>query len=291
MLTILGNLLINSENKLQHMKDSFASFEQTSDNWVINIRGKYREEAMAFLKSRLKNKLIAFELLNDNEGWSKHAQILMEKAKYNYVLLWNEDHINLAPQETFSDIIKEMADNQVDYMKYTWFQLQKKYFEVLPWRPLTYIEVVYVTPENWKKVSELKTPHISPYLLSTAGIYKKGLLLKLLKEDTNATSYFLRTCLVAFFNFLSLSGKNCNGFYNHVNMYLFKGKLPMRKFGKEYPHNLEKEAHRTDYLPLVFAMPKQELFACIDDDNTIPNCCLIKRGLYSNKWNTHPEKL
>ena len=50
MLTIFANIRINDCERLQHMKDSFLSFNTISDDWLINVRGKLREEAVLFLK-------------------------------------------------------------------------------------------------------------------------------------------------------------------------------------------------------------------------------------------------
>ena len=48
MLTIFANMKIDSTVRLQHMKDSFLSFDTISDNWLINIRGKFRNDALGF---------------------------------------------------------------------------------------------------------------------------------------------------------------------------------------------------------------------------------------------------
>ena len=50
-LSIFANFFIDSEERLQQMKDSFLSFKSiNAQQWVINIRGKYKTEVRAFLE-------------------------------------------------------------------------------------------------------------------------------------------------------------------------------------------------------------------------------------------------
>jgi glucosyl-dolichyl phosphate glucuronosyltransferase len=60
------------------------------------------------------------------------------------------------------------------------------------------------------------------------------------------------------------------------------------KWPKETPFNFEKSWHDVHWLPIRIGLPKQELFASIDDDSSQPGSCLISRGLYSP---SHPRKI
>ena len=88
MLSILANFKIDSKEKVLHLKESFDSFNTVSDNWVINIRGNFREEALDFLKSRLKKKMTSYELLDENKGWSTNTLQMLNSVKYEYILLF-----------------------------------------------------------------------------------------------------------------------------------------------------------------------------------------------------------
>ena len=53
-LAIFANFLIDNEERFQRMKDSFNSFKDAKPNqWVVNIRGSYKDEAGDFLKKEL----------------------------------------------------------------------------------------------------------------------------------------------------------------------------------------------------------------------------------------------
>ncbi len=48
-LTIFANFRINDSEVLQRMKDSFLSFKDIdSKQWLINVRGKYKLQALFF---------------------------------------------------------------------------------------------------------------------------------------------------------------------------------------------------------------------------------------------------
>jgi hypothetical protein len=58
-------------------------------------------------------------------------------------------------------------------------------------------------------------------------------------------------------------------------------KLP--RFSQETPFNIEKRPFRIDMLPFVLGVPKQEVFACIDDNLGVPGYSLVERGLYGGE--------
>lgn len=284
MLTILGNLQINTPIKLRHLKDSFNSFKNTSDNWLINIRGNLRNEALEFLRNELKDNMTEFSLLDDDRGWSKNALEMVKQAKYPYLLIWNEDHLNIAPQSIFPEMIQEMLESRSDFMMYS-FYYHHRVFKEVEFTQRHYIKTVHLTKKIWRKMTASGSRH---FIFSLPGIYSKKLLTKLLEEDARS---FYMNCLLFFRGLLKLThlyNEDNQKYLHHINHYIFGNRLP--RFSKNTPFNLEKDCTRTDLLPFNLAIPQQELFACIDDDNTIPDSCLIKRGLYEGKFSTEPKK-
>jgi hypothetical protein len=287
MLTIFANLRINEKERLQHMKDSFNSFKTISDDWVINIRGKQREEAIKFLKENLGSKMTLFELLDDSRGWLVNALEMVDKAKYDYLLVWNEDHMNIAPQEIYKGIMTEMKENDVDYMMYSWwiFGTCREVFDKLKTeiglQKFQYIDTVYLTKERWKKVLKAGYPY---FIISLCGIFYKDLFKKMLKDEQKKLPIFLTRLLFKAMGFLTyylhILGRKHKRYFWIVNKVFFH---KLRKFSRETPFELEQPETRTDRLPLKMAFPKQELFACIDDDLSAPETqgsSLISRGLY-----------
>ncbi|NQU32110.1 MAG: hypothetical protein HQ521_02650 [Bacteroidetes bacterium] len=57
----------------------------------------------------------------------------------------------------------------------------------------------------------------------------------------------------------------------------------LRRWPKETPFDFEKNDKDLHWLPIKMAISKDELFACIDDDNGIPGYSLQSRGLYPKR--------
>ncbi len=278
MITIFANIRINDEGTLQHLKDSFFSFNTISDDWLINIRGNLRGEAMSFLQENLGDKMIPFELLDDTKGWINNSLEMLKRAKYDYLLVWNEDHLNLAPQNIYAKIVSDMDSQKADYLLYSWWQFGKarKAFESVKLTANKNIDTVYLTKKEWKKVKN--AGHLY-YLISLCGIFRKDFFKKLLLKDRIKFPMFFTKNLYRLMTLINYLGFKFNQrkYFHFINK-LFLHKF--RRFTKETPFDLEKSPHRTDVLPMKLAISRQELFACIDDDLDMPGYQLIKRGVY-----------
>ena len=109
-LTIFANFRIDNNERYLRMKDSFFSFKDiSSDQWVINVRGKYKEKTLAFLKQHLGEKLHSFEL-DSPQGWFCDSRKMLEIINGDYVFFWIEDHINQVNIEKFDQILLEMKN-------------------------------------------------------------------------------------------------------------------------------------------------------------------------------------
>jgi len=57
----------------------------------------------------------------------------------------------------------------------------------------------------------------------------------------------------------------------------------LRRWPKDTPFDFEKSGEDFHWLPMRMAIAKDELFACIDDDQNIPGYSLQSRGLYPSR--------
>lgn len=277
-VTVFANMMVNDLERFQHLQDSFFSFKNISDDWIINIRGKLRNEVVNFLKDNLSDKGRFFNLLDEERGWFNNSIAILKEAKYDYILLWNEDHINIANENIYKHIISEMNENNIDYMIYTaWFDGEyRKAFEVDTLKEGQYIDIVYLTKNLWKKQLQKGYDY---YLVSMPGIFKKDFLLKILNKERGKLPRFITTNLFRSMIYLDKIGLK----FNHRKSYDFINRLlfcRLTKWTKYKPFDLEKSPYRFDILPLNIALPKHELFGCIDDDIGFNGSQLIKRGLY-----------
>jgi hypothetical protein len=294
MLTIFANMRVNSEERFEHLKDSFDSFSGASDDWLINIRGTKRTEVIAFLKERLGGRATFFELLDDSRGWATNALEMLPQARYPYILAWVEDHINVAGEDTLRRAVSEMDAQKVKCMPYSWHGVgwtQGKAEEQrahLRLKKGSVIETAEVSEDSWTKVTSYKN---YPYLISNVSIYDKDFYKKLLEADQRIWPFPLTTFLyrvLAVLRRLGLPLEQRKTF-RVINRWLG---FRLGRFSTETPFNLEKGPERVDLLPLRLAFPLQELFACIEDDMDSPDhsYSLVSRGMYPKRdvlleWN------
>ena len=94
-ICIFSNFLINNPERLQRLKDSFKSFKKINPNeWILNIRGDYKDEAAKFLKRNIKKNLKVSHRAS-SKGWIYDSKILSKQINADYVFIWLEDHIFL----------------------------------------------------------------------------------------------------------------------------------------------------------------------------------------------------
>ena len=280
MLTIFANMLINSEERFEHLKDSFESFNTASDDWLINVRGKERDRVITFLKERLGDKATFFRLLDDDRGWSKNSLDMIAKAKHDYIFIWIEDHMNVASQEFMRAVVEEMAEHKADYLQYSWWQNGKyqQKFKSFSLKKGKAIDSVLLEADMWKK--HTKTNKLTP-LTSLLGIYRKDFLTKILKSDLHMFPLPLTRFVFKVMAFLQRIGL----IFDQKNLFLRINRLSgyrFRKFStKAAPHDVEKPYYRCEILPFRTAIVHQELFACMDDDDTPEDpYSLMTRGVY-----------
>ncbi|MFA6550013.1 MAG: hypothetical protein WCT36_01495, partial [Candidatus Gracilibacteria bacterium] len=79
--------------------------------------------------------------------------------------------------------------------------------------------------------------------------------------------------------------------YSHINKIIKFFNLRIVIYDPNSPFNTERTIFDCEkiLLPLKIGVLKNEMFACIDDDNCIPNSCLAKRGLYPTTLVNNPE--
>ena len=255
MLTVFANIRINDPERLQHMKDSFYSFRSISDNWVINVRGSQRQQAVDFLKKELGNQITLFELLDDKRGWIQNTLKMLPSVKYDYMLVWNEDHICLAEPDEIKGVVNEMKDHNVVYLPYTWwfFGKIKKGLEALPFNHARFIDHVTLSSDDWKKATDKGYPY---GLIALCGIFKVTFFKQLMLLDKYKLPLFLTTNFYRFATVLNKIGISFNQrkAFNTVNKLLFH---KLRRYSKETPFDLEKDRSRTEILPLKVAWPKK----------------------------------
>ena len=246
-LAVFANFRIDSHERLKRMKDSYYSFNKTKiSQWVVNIRGEYRNSAAKFLNQKLGKKL-SLTTLETGNGWFFDSKIIAKKILSDYIFFWIEDHICTCTQKKLDLTIKDIKKNNIEYFQYSWFGrgLLLKEFKNIKKKQTKYIYIFNYNKSAHKIRCEntKQTLSIKPYILGMQGIFKNNFFFKIL----NSKKPFLR------------------------------------RWHKDTPFDFEKNGDDTYILPIKYSLPKFEIFSSIDDDNQYPGSSLISRKKYPNR--------
>lgn len=249
LLDIFANFNIDSQERLERMKDSFHSFKDFDqiNKWVINIRGSLKNDAKKFLKKKLKNSIIFFDL-NSKKGWFHDSRKMISSIEAEFVFFWIEDHIFLNKFSYLKKIILDLKKNNLELILYSWFH--KKH--------------------NLKSIKNLKLKETKNMFYGNynESIHRKRLLISRNKKLSAST--FIVSCLSIF---------SKKFFFKIIK----KNDPIIPRWPKETPFDFEKQEDDTHWLPIKMGFPKQELFAPIDDDHEQKNYSLISRGIYPER--------
>ena len=127
-ISVFANFFIDDVERLKKLKYSFFSFKGAKiNNWVINIRGRYKKNAEAFLKKNIDSKKIKLFFIETESGWIEDSFKISKYLKSQYVFYWIEDHICIGGYKFFNKIIKSLYKHKIDYLPYSWFFFWKKH--------------------------------------------------------------------------------------------------------------------------------------------------------------------
>ena len=245
MLSVFANFRIDSHERYLRMCDSFHSFKESNINrWVINVRGSFKEQAVDFLKREILAERLYIFTLESSTGWAHDSAQMLNHIPGPYVLFWIEDHILMASPKKLDAVVADMQLTDAAYLEYSWFGggALIKGFEGCNLKPYANVYSCYFDKisNNLRQAYYRQNYGDGVYIISVASIFEKSLFCKLIT----------------------------------------KRKPLYRRWSKYTPFNFEKRWDDTAWLPLKIAVPKQELFACIDDDNLYPGDSLVARGMY-----------
>lgn len=291
MITAICNIFINSEIKLNLFKETFPLVYPVSDNWLINIRGKFKNEIINFIKNQKKSKenCIFFENLYDN-NWAKSTKEMLKQSKYKYVYIFLEDHFLLKKIHHFKNVIRDMINSKIEYFSYSFFNIGLSVKSADGLAP-DYSKYFYSFLLDQKKIKFLKknNKHFYPYALTS--ICTKKYFNKLLEIENKILIKVPFLLQVIMENIFFFYPKN-RIFWFNINKFVSNFGIRFIIYSASTPFNLEKSIFdcNLQLLPLKTGGLKEELFANWDDDNELTNSSLVKRGLYPSTLKTTKKK-
>ena len=185
-ITVFGNFLIDTDERFLRLKDSFYSLKETNPSeWVVNVRGKYREEVIDFLAEEGVSPTKLF-LLESSAGWFYDTNAILPNITSKFVFLWLEDHICMRPAE-YGYAINDMETTGCEIMTYSFWENGRhreryKNVELISSNTIDYFD--HTTQQN-KKVQS--AAYGESYIISLVSVVTRDLLKKILQnpDDDN----------------------------------------------------------------------------------------------------------
>lgn len=174
-LTIFANFFIDTEERLQRMKDSYQSLKDiVVEKFVVNIRGGKSIEAARYLRDHI-NEINLF-MIESSAGWFYDTSKIINHINTPYVLLWIEDHICIAPN-AINRVVNEMQDCNADVLTYSFWQNGKflQRYNAIEQKAEENISWFDHTLQNNSKVKE-------SYIISYASVITRNLFTKIIAD-------------------------------------------------------------------------------------------------------------
>ena len=189
--TVFGNFFIDTEERFLRLKDSFFSFSGANiHEWIINIRGEYKEHVKEFLENNITKNLKIF-FLESQDGWIEDSVEITKNIRTKVIFIWIEDHICIKPAYKINQIVKEMEENDIDHIIYSFFHKGdlSKSLQAIDYEKTENISYFLYDKKNYDKIKnwfELKKTKPN-YLIASVSfmslkLFKKNLLISKSKK-------------------------------------------------------------------------------------------------------------
>ena len=278
---LFANILLNSELKLNEFKLSFSGMVGIFSEYHINVRGDFRDDALAFVCELNLPDLFVYQDLSGSD-WIFDSLIMAQNIKSNSVYFFLEDHYTAVDKAKIDlvNIFSEFEDLDCDCMTYSWYRA--KAYDARNFTPIVThsTKLLSVFEINKENISYIKTEiGFNKSMISMAAMFSRQYFLKILNYENVQHKLYLKLFSDAIWRIF--------GFPRYLfllkllNAFLFQFSCKINFYSKNTPFNFEKLFG--EFVPARdfghrIAVSKVELMANFDDDNGCYGESLIKRG-------------
>lgn len=184
-------------------------------------------------------------LLIRNQNYSSWKLNLLEQvlqSPSDYFVLMQEDHSLICDGKFLIDSLTEFKKLNLDFMPLSFLPQYKPLVQLMMENNLTLTESGNLKYLRIDRSVVKILKKNNNYLVNLVGIFSRDLLLKVLLSRRPYIKYF----------------------------------------AADTPFDMEQRPSQKWFLPINWALPSQEIFACIDDDHGVQGYSLISRGLHKN---------
>lgn len=172
-IIFFGNIYVDSKENFLRMKDSFDSIykKKLFDKYVINIRGKFTNQSVNFLK---KKNIKSIYNLSSDFGWYHDSYCLLKNLDFDYIFCWLEDFICI-DKKNFKKLLDEIYKTKIDIINYTHPYIINKNNKKFKQNNIFKYKIIF--KKEYKKLFSTK------YIISYGSIIKKKLFFKIILDN------------------------------------------------------------------------------------------------------------
>lgn len=279
MPALLVNIRIDSEEKLEFFKVTFADIAGLFDECHIKVRGRLGQQCVDFAHGFAGGTVRDYQALQQ-EDWVAATLDMVRQVKARSVFIYFEDHRLVATLDMLRRTLRDFDEHGLDYLCYSFFRAAKlEAKNLLPLGPKSYSEfdAFAVNPRTSGLIGRISPNYYTFSLLSIASVAYFTALLTSENHRRKVCSRILLALFTRTFRYPAYRKA-----FAQLNRFTRLFGVGVTIYEPSSPFNLEKLWHETvlGARDWKFGVPRRELFANYDDDNSAYGESLIKRGRY-----------
>ena len=229
-------------NQEHRMHRFIASLNQINEFKYFTVSARVRGSFAEEVFPVIENKVYALYRNDTVKSWRLNLLQQVLDSQSGFFVLLQEDHAIASDNNLLIETLCEFAKLNLDFMPISFFPQYSKFEQLVLESGVSFTSAQNLRYLHINRNIAKKVSNKNHYLLNLIGIYKRDLLIKILISN--------------------------RPFIKH--------------FSGDSPFDVEQRPTQKWFLPINWALPNRELFACIDDDHGVQGYSLISRGLHAS---------
>ncbi len=237
-LCIFANFRIDNEERYNRLKCSFESFKGISAKKWVVNVRGSYALKVLLFLNENLGERLHPFLLESKSGWFCDSRQMLKHIDTDFVFFWIEDHLNMVDVDIYDQMLVDMKNTNSDLLIYS------------------FLNEAYLS--RYRGVQPAReTENLKVYNLDRKTI-------RYIENENGEQGYL--TTAVSF-----LDARFFRKVINSNHPWL-------KRYPRDTPFDFEKKFTDLEFAPVMYAVPKYELFASIDDDFGVEGYSLISRG-------------
>ena len=225
-------------NQEHRMHRFVSSLNQINDLNDFTVSARVRGSFAEEVFPIIENRVDTLYRNDTVKSWRLNLLQQVLDSQSGFFVLLHEDHALACDKNLLVETLCEFTELNLDFMPISFFPQYSKFEKLVLESGVSFTSAQNLRYLHINRNIAKRVSNKNHYLLNLIGIYKRDLLIRILASNRPFIKYF--------------SGDS--------------------------PFDVEQRPTQKWFLPINWALPNKELFACIDDDHGVQGYSLISRG-------------